>query len=492
MSILFHIRCIAVSAVLAGATWTSAYEPVHQYSLQFQDSNWQEILEANYVNDDGYLVATFSDGDITLDSVGVRYKGNSSYLAASHTSKKPFKIKFNEFRKEQRYHGVEVLNFSNAYGDPSFIREKIAYDIARKYLPTPKASFATITIHDTLIGLYTEVEQIDEIFLAKWFADPTLNLFKASDAGSGLTYLGNNANLYESQIELKTNESDNDWTGLLTFLNFINNTTESEFCSSYPYYLNADNVTAFLALNMALSHFDSYTGSGRNYYTYQESSYGKMQFIPWDLNLAFGGYSNGWDVYMQSPLSTSNISDRPLLQKVLACTALRYKYLAYIQAMIQGPASKDSIQWAIDNLVPIIDSFVYADPNKFYSNSDFETNITTKLRTSSGSIPGIMEFTELRNPYLQSIIDTALPSGYTLPVKTTKNHGLTTQIHNGILDIHINDSNIYLIQIFDLKGHLMNSNRFTNGPHSIRLSKGIHAVRVNSNKITQHFLIQIP
>ncbi len=119
---------------------------VHEYTLTFYDTDYATKLEANYFNDAGYLPAKFSDGTITLDSVGVRYKGNSSYNAASSSPKKPLKIKFNEFISGQKYYGIKVLNFSNGYGDPTFLREKIAYDISSKYIPSPRSSFAAITI----------------------------------------------------------------------------------------------------------------------------------------------------------------------------------------------------------------------------------------------------------------------------------------------------------------------------------------------------------
>ena len=67
---------------------------VHEYTLTFYDTDYATKMEANYFNDAGYIPAKFSDGTITLDSVGVRYKGNSSYNAASSSPKKPLKIKF--------------------------------------------------------------------------------------------------------------------------------------------------------------------------------------------------------------------------------------------------------------------------------------------------------------------------------------------------------------------------------------------------------------
>lgn len=270
---------------------------VHEYTLTFYDSDYATKLEANYVNDDGYILARFSDGTISLDSVGVRYKGNSSYIASGSSPKKPLKIKFNEFVSGQKYYGIKVLNFSNGYGDPSFLREKISYDISQKYMPSPRSAFAAITIGAEFIGLYTQVEQVNEQFLERVYQDKTLNLFKASDAGASLKYTGKDATEYYNQLELKTNEDLNDWSGMVSFLNYINNTENELFCNTYTNYMNPDNVAPFLAFKMVMSHFDSYIGSGRNFYLTQMNAAGYMSFVPWDLNLSFGGYPNGWDVY---------------------------------------------------------------------------------------------------------------------------------------------------------------------------------------------------
>ena len=47
------------------------------------------------------------------------------------------------------------------------MREMISYEIAGKYLPTPRAVYANIYVEDELIGLYVQVEQVDENFQGK-------------------------------------------------------------------------------------------------------------------------------------------------------------------------------------------------------------------------------------------------------------------------------------------------------------------------------------
>lgn len=466
---------------------------VRQYTLTFYDNGWQSIMENNYAEDLGYLAARFSDGKITLDSVGVRYKGNSSYNATGTSPKKPYKIKFNEFRDGQTYYSAKILNFSNGYGDPSFLREKIAYDISRAYMPTPRANFATLSVGTDLIGLYTEVEQVDKPFLADWFTDNSLNLFKASDAGASLLYEGATASLYADDLELKTNETANDWTGMVAFLTFLNNSDSATFCSSYATYLNTDNVTAFLAFNMVLSHFDSYTGSGRNFYMYQEGPAGYMSFIPWDMNLAFGGYPNGWDVYAQSALTTDNLGSRPLLKRVLSCDSLRNKYLGYIRHMIQNKASAASVADEATRLAAVIRSSVEADPNKFYTLANFESNLTTNLRTSSGAIPGLTYFSTTRNAFLLNEVTAALPSGYVLPVRANAAAvPLAVRKINGrwfLQGVELLDR--YQVDFFQLNGKTLSSvaRHGSAGPLELALPEGLVLLRVHSNSTTQYFQV---
>lgn len=456
---------------------------VHEYTLTFYDTDYATKMEANYFNDAGYIPAKFSDGTITLDSVGVRYKGNSSYNAASSSPKKPLKIKFNEFISGQKYYGIKVLNFSNGYGDPTFLREKISYDISLKYMPSPRSNFAAITIGSEYIGLYTQIEQVNEQFLDRIYQDKTLNLYKASDAGASLVYSDNNPNSYVSEMELKTNEDLNDWSGMVSFLNYINNTEDELFCNSYTNYMNPDNVAPFFAFMMVMSHFDSYIGSGRNFYLTQMNAAGYISFVPWDLNLTFGGYPNGWDVYKQSAITTSNIDQRPLFKKLMGCEEFKFKYLAYIKKMITTDASEESIQKAIDKHVSIIQPFVEADNNKFFSLSDFTTNLNSKLRTSSGSIPGLTEFSTNRNAFLLSELDGILPEDYELSIdKIKRESSPKISINNKQIVFPSELSNKEKqLEFFSLNGEkLMVINTLAGEVSIPDLSKGIVFVRVKT------------
>ena len=56
--------------------------------------------------------------------------------------------------------------------------------------------------------------------------------------------------------------------------------------------VNVEEVIRYFVVHNFVCNFDSYTGSIiHNYYLYEDD--GKLSMIPWDYNLAFGGFQAG-------------------------------------------------------------------------------------------------------------------------------------------------------------------------------------------------------
>jgi hypothetical protein len=390
---------------------------IHAYELTFYTEHWVDSLEY-YKNQptEEYIPARcvyrMGSDSIVLDSIGVRYKGNSSYNFAANSPKKPFKFSFDEYKAGQRFFGIKKINFSNGAKDPTMLREKIAYDIIGRYLPAPRAAFATIAVAGTFIGLYTQVEQVDKIFLGRHFADNDGNLYKSSDNGASLLYKGPNASDYAAEYELKTNETANDWSAFIAMLQVLNNAAAVDFTRSAGGSLALDNACRYLAFNMVLSNFDSYTGSGRNFYAYDDPSAGRFTIIPWDLNLAFGVYTNNWNVTTADIGAVSNAAQRPLNKRILDNDSLRQTYCAYIAAMIDGPAATDSIVAQAARFRLLIDAAVQTDSNKLHSYADFVKNMESDVSVADGlarsTIPGIKSFSIKRSAALRTQLATYL------------------------------------------------------------------------------------
>jgi hypothetical protein len=381
------------------------------YELTFFTPYWEDsLLYYKNLPEEEYFPARFTwrsaAGDsIAFDSIGVRYKGNSSFIFAKNSPKKPFKFRFDKFKSGQTFFGHERLNFSNGAKDPTNVREKVAYDVIRRYMPAPRASFATISVSGEIIGLYTQVEQIDNGFIKRNFAKDKGNLYKSADNGATLVYKGQNQSSYEPDYDLKTNETVNDWSGLIDMIDRLNNSPDSLFIATAGARLDLGRGARYVAFNMVLSNFDSYTGSGRNFYLYDDPSSQKFSVIPWDLNLSFGVYTNNWNVITVDVIKISNLNQRPLAGRILGNDSLRTLYLQYIREMIDGPFNPDTISAAANRLKPVIDSCVKADTNKLHTYTDFNANFENDVTIMEGPvktvIPGIRSFAIKRGANLR-------------------------------------------------------------------------------------------
>ncbi|NLB64391.1 MAG: hypothetical protein GX801_09855, partial [Fibrobacter sp.] len=251
------------------------------------------------------------------------------------------------------------------------------------------------------LGLYTQVQQVDKKFLNLWYNEDEQNLFKAGNAGFSLLYYDDNWESYADKILLKTQRDKNDWTNFLSFLENISEPAGN--CSELFTYINEENLAWYFAITNVIGNFDSYLGSGRNYYLYQLGEKGINHIIPWDLNLAWGTYSNNWNVYNHSIFNY--LEERPLFNKVLDCANIRKLYVQNIETLLNEDLNPTVIEAKIDSLANLVRPEIAKDENSLFSLEDFETNLQDKLQTSTGSIPGLKEFITQRSDFIRSELE---------------------------------------------------------------------------------------
>jgi len=261
---------------------------IHEIRITFLDQNFWDTLELQYQTlypDVPYQQANIEIDGQALNDIGIRQKGYSSNFFV-FGNKKPLKIKFNEFISNQKFDGVKKINLSNGVGDPSMIKDKLAYNIMRFHgIPAPRVSHAKIYLNDTYWGIYTIIEQVDKTFLNKNFTSNSGNLWKSID-NTELLWVDNNIASYP-EIELKTNKTTNDWSKIFQFLNVINNVPQVNFKDSIENIFNVDAYLKTIAIDVLLNNWDSYLDHGRNFYIYHEPKTDKITWIPWDYNFSF-------------------------------------------------------------------------------------------------------------------------------------------------------------------------------------------------------------
>jgi hypothetical protein len=222
-------------------------------------------------------------------------------------------------------------------------------------------------------------------------------------------YKGSEPDKYSAEYELKTNDSANNWTDLINLIEKLNNSTDGEFINAVSGSLDLNNICRYLAFNMVFSNFDSYTGSGRNFYLYNDPAIRKFVLIPWDLNLSFGGFANSWNVTTMDIVSISNLAQRPLNKRIVENDSLRQVYLGYIKNMTETWASTDTIAKLAEKYKLLIDAYVEQDSNKLHTYDDFIKNIDNDVSVvdnmSRVTIPGLKSFSKNRNANLAVQLD---------------------------------------------------------------------------------------
>ena len=390
---------------------------IREIKIYFNQPNWDHLLDSLYLDGQkARLLANVKIDGTMYNDVGIRYKGFSS--VSINNIKNPFNIKLDYVDNNQNHEGFEKIKLSNVIKDPSFLREVLSYEIARDYMPSPRANYANVYINDTLWGLYVNVEAINDKFTNKHFATVNSPLIKCNPLNLNLQTGGENSNLsnthgndssfYYDYYDLKSNYG---WTDLYNLIDTLNN-----YASSVDDILNVDRTLWMHAFNYVLINFDSYVGYGQNYYLYKGLS-GQFHPIIWDLNMSFGGfrltdatqsYFNGFDIPQaqnMDPLNFINnsfLSPRPLITKLLSDPRYQKMYLAHMRTIIEEHFSNQNYVTRAQDLQNLISSDVQNDVNKFYSYNDFLDNINNQVIIPSSICPGITQLMNARETYLSN------------------------------------------------------------------------------------------
>lgn len=243
------------------------------------------------------------DGEV-FHSVGLRLKGNSTLLNtwSSGVEKFPFRLNFDEFEvevpdiRDQTFFGFQNINLTNTAVDSTYLHAKVGHDLFREAgVPSPVTGFVRVYLDrgagEEYAGLYTMVEIPDRAFLDTQFGDAGGQLYKPSGTGGRWTEFD------QESFPKKTNESEGDWTDVQFAISALNSSRAdaAAWRSRLEATLNVQGFLRWLALNTVIGNFDSYGGlAPHNYYLYGDRRQrDRLQWIPWDLDLAFGSGGGG-------------------------------------------------------------------------------------------------------------------------------------------------------------------------------------------------------
>ena len=423
----------------------SLFDPsiLRQMDLTFEDDNYHSVLVDAFFNNPSLRIpANVSIDGISVDSVGVRYKGNSTFCLPNEAGsvKVPYNLDFNHWISGQDLMGYNKVKLANAWLDPTYCKEYIASRIYRKYLPTPEINLIELHTQGDYTGLYVNTESINRQFLNKHFDENDGVLFKCDGAGvfcsenggggtdggiPSLSYLGSDTTNYYDSYTIK---SDDGWGPLLDLITTLEFSPED-----LGDVLNIDRVLWAMAVNTVVSNLDTYNGYYvHNYYLYQDVE-GRFQMIPWDFDNSFVGAILGWsywspdDVYHFDPFFTGNGAawdERPLMQYLYSQPLYRSLYLAHIRTIMEESMGIQEIAEEITALQNLANDAAEADPNDQFPFVYFNTNVNSAFWTDWG-FAGILSTVEERMDFLSNhpeVSDDAPVMG-------------TVVIENGIIEV---------------------------------------------------------
>ena len=231
------------------------------------------------------------------------------------------------------------------------------------------------------------------------FSNGHMNGRKSEDVS--LIYTDDNPESYSNIFEnAKTDVTDADKARFIRSLKSLNE--EKDLTE----VVNVDEVIRYFAIHNFVCNFDSYTGSMiHNYYLYEED--GQMSMIPWDYNLAFGGFQSETDASglvnypIDTPVSGGDTDSRPMLAWILNNEQYKETYHQYFAEFIADYFESGYFVEMIDTVSSMIAPYVKEDPTKFCTYEQFETGLDVlkqfcllRAESIAGQVEGTIPSTE--------------------------------------------------------------------------------------------------
>lgn len=462
------ILCLAVTLMLCfpdavgiqAASKTLGYESrlfdtsyVHSIDIVMDD--WDSFVE-NCESEEYSSCAVVIDGE-SYKNIAIRAKGNTSLSQVANygSDRYSFKLEFDHYSDAATYHGLDKLCLNNIIQDNTYMKDYLCYTMMNYAgVSSPLCSFAYITVNGEDWGLYLAVEAVEDSFLERNYSG-TGNLYKPDSMSMGggrgngkdfdqddfvfsksdksntendtsdstetssknnfqLPQMGNFGGMGSDDVKLiytdddfdsyenifdsaKTDITDSDKTRLINSLKVLNS---DDAASS----VDVDAVIKYFAVHNFVCNFDSYTGSMiHNYYLYEND--GILSMIPWDYNLAFGGFVGGSDSTsminypIDSPVSGGDTDSRPMIAWIFADEEYTELYHEALSEFIANYFESGYFEEEIDCVTALISPYVEKDPTKFCTYDEFTEGVSA-----------LKEFCTLRAESVRGQLDGTIPS----------------------------------------------------------------------------------
>ena len=223
------------------------------------------------------------------------------------------------------------------------------------------------------------------------------------NGGADLNYTDDDLDSYSTIWDGEITDSDKkDHKRVVEALKNISEGTDLET------YMDVDNILKYMAVHTFVVNDDSLSGTmAHNYYLYEYN--GKLNILPWDYNLSFGGMSMGGGMGGQSSGATSVINDAidtpfsitSFFDALLENEEYLEQYHEYLNELVEKYVNGGEFEKTYERIRSQIDDLVGNDPTAFYSYEEYEEAanmlievVQLRAKSVSGQLAGTIPSTD--------------------------------------------------------------------------------------------------
>lgn len=229
--------------------------------------------------------------------------------------------------------------------------------------------------------------------------DPEGGGFSIGSDDTALLYTDDAYSSYQNIFDnAKTDVTDSDKDRLIASLKQLNAQENLEEV------VDVEEVIRYFVVHNFVCNFDSYTGSMiHNYYLYEEDC--QLSMIPWDYNLAFGGFLGNSDATalvnypIDTPVSGGTVDSRPMLAWIFSSEEYTQLYHQYFSQFLAEWFDSGSFSQTLQQVVDLITPYVEKDPTKFCTTEEFQAGVEA-----------LEDFCLLRAQSVQGQLEGTIPS----------------------------------------------------------------------------------
>ncbi len=266
----------------------------------------------------------------------VRYRGGSTV----GSTKKNYKIKL---LPGTNHRNRDAFNLQAEGIDPSILKNRLGYttfDLSD--IPTPMTQNIYLEKNGEYIGVYLDIEQVDNHFLERNGWSTAGNLYKCIDDLEPRT-------LFEyQQYYIKQNNEWTNWDDIIEFIEWLDTVDSLEFRQEVGNRCDTDGYIDYIVGLIANSDGDF---GYNNYFMYNNPVDDRWYFTSWDHNLVFDDPYKGIDYgTRENPLVYTFTYYNRLHNCLLHDDLYRYAYCKKLERFLLDGFSVASNYARIDSL----------------------------------------------------------------------------------------------------------------------------------------------